>query len=224
MHRRAFLAGTVGLAVFGAAGLRADWRSDMAMTRIGVGIFEGVEELDLAGHVRGAHLLGAVHRARGRGLHGRREHRGAARLARPEDDPRPVVGRRRRPRRVRAAGREVGAAAHRRSVPAAAARPALVRDAPGERLHGRRRVRGRGPARRAARDDPLGLDRGSRRSTARTSRSAPTNATSTRATSITSQGVSAGIDMALYLVMRLDSKERAREVRRYIQYDPEPPV
>ena len=41
---------------------------------------------------------------------------------------------------------------------------------------------------------------------------------------ITSQGVSAGIDMALYLVMRLDSKERAREVRRYIQYDPEPPV
>ena len=41
---------------------------------------------------------------------------------------------------------------------------------------------------------------------------------------ITSQGVSAGIDMALYLVMRLDSKQRAREVRRYIQYDPEPPV
>jgi transcriptional regulator GlxA family with amidase domain len=41
---------------------------------------------------------------------------------------------------------------------------------------------------------------------------------------ITSQGVSAGIDMALYLVKRLDSEERAREVRRYIQYDPEPPV
>jgi hypothetical protein len=36
--------------------------------------------------------------------------------------------------------------------------------------------------------------------------------------------VSAGIDMALHLVARLDSKERAREVRRYIQYDPEPPV
>jgi transcriptional regulator GlxA family with amidase domain len=41
---------------------------------------------------------------------------------------------------------------------------------------------------------------------------------------ITSQGVSAGIDMALYLIKRLDSEERAKEVRRYIQYDPEPPV
>lgn len=41
---------------------------------------------------------------------------------------------------------------------------------------------------------------------------------------ITAAGVSAGIDMALYLVARLQSPERAREVRRYIQYDPEPPV
>jgi transcriptional regulator GlxA family with amidase domain len=41
---------------------------------------------------------------------------------------------------------------------------------------------------------------------------------------ITSAGVSAGIDMALHLVGRLHSVERAREVRRYIQYDPEPPV
>jgi transcriptional regulator GlxA family with amidase domain len=41
---------------------------------------------------------------------------------------------------------------------------------------------------------------------------------------ITSAGVSAGIDMALHLVARLHSTERAREVRRYIQYDPEPPV
>jgi transcriptional regulator GlxA family with amidase domain len=41
---------------------------------------------------------------------------------------------------------------------------------------------------------------------------------------ITSAGVSAGIDMALYLVSRLHSRERAAEVRRYIQYDPEPPV
>jgi transcriptional regulator GlxA family with amidase domain len=36
--------------------------------------------------------------------------------------------------------------------------------------------------------------------------------------------VSAGIDMALHLVARLVSADRAREVRRYIQYDPEPPV
>jgi transcriptional regulator GlxA family with amidase domain len=41
---------------------------------------------------------------------------------------------------------------------------------------------------------------------------------------ITAAGVSAGIDMALHLVARLHSPERARQVRRYIQYDPEPPV
>jgi transcriptional regulator GlxA family with amidase domain len=41
---------------------------------------------------------------------------------------------------------------------------------------------------------------------------------------VTSQGVSAGIDMALHLVSRLASPERALGVRRYIQYDPEPPV
>jgi transcriptional regulator GlxA family with amidase domain len=41
---------------------------------------------------------------------------------------------------------------------------------------------------------------------------------------ITAAGVSAGIDMALHLVARLQSVERAKEVRRGIQYDPEPPV
>jgi transcriptional regulator GlxA family with amidase domain len=41
---------------------------------------------------------------------------------------------------------------------------------------------------------------------------------------VTAAGVSAGIDMALHLVARLDSVERAQQVRRYIQYDPEPPV
>jgi transcriptional regulator GlxA family with amidase domain len=41
---------------------------------------------------------------------------------------------------------------------------------------------------------------------------------------ITASGVSAGIDMALHLIARLHTVERAREVRRYIQYDPEPPV
>ena len=41
---------------------------------------------------------------------------------------------------------------------------------------------------------------------------------------ITSAGVSAGIDMALHLVARLAGAERAREVRRGIQYDPAPPV
>jgi transcriptional regulator GlxA family with amidase domain len=41
---------------------------------------------------------------------------------------------------------------------------------------------------------------------------------------VTAAGVSAGIDMALHLVARLHSVERAKDVRRYIQYDPEPPV
>jgi transcriptional regulator GlxA family with amidase domain len=41
---------------------------------------------------------------------------------------------------------------------------------------------------------------------------------------ITSAGVSAGIDMALHLVARLESVEVARDVRRGIQYDPQPPV
>ncbi len=36
---------------------------------------------------------------------------------------------------------------------------------------------------------------------------------------VTSAGVSAGIDMALHLVARLDSPEVAQDVRRYIQYD-----
>ena len=41
---------------------------------------------------------------------------------------------------------------------------------------------------------------------------------------ITSAGVSAGIDMALHLVDRLAGTDRARQVRRGIQYDPQPPV
>jgi transcriptional regulator GlxA family with amidase domain len=41
---------------------------------------------------------------------------------------------------------------------------------------------------------------------------------------VTAAGVSAGIDMALHLVARLHSVERAQQVRRVIQYDPAPPV
>jgi transcriptional regulator GlxA family with amidase domain len=40
---------------------------------------------------------------------------------------------------------------------------------------------------------------------------------------VTPTGVSAGVDMALHLVERLGSPDKAREVRRYIQYDPAPP-
>jgi transcriptional regulator GlxA family with amidase domain len=41
---------------------------------------------------------------------------------------------------------------------------------------------------------------------------------------ITAAGVSAGIDMALHLVVRLASEDTARAVKRMIQYDPAPPV
>ena len=40
---------------------------------------------------------------------------------------------------------------------------------------------------------------------------------------VTSQGVSAGIDMALWLTGRIHGREHARAVRRYIQYEPAPP-
>ena len=41
---------------------------------------------------------------------------------------------------------------------------------------------------------------------------------------ITAAGVSAGIDMALHLVVRLAGEDEARATRRGIQYDPQPPV
>ena len=40
---------------------------------------------------------------------------------------------------------------------------------------------------------------------------------------VSAAGVSAGIDMALWLVGQLWSEDHARATQRYIQYDPEPP-
>jgi transcriptional regulator GlxA family with amidase domain len=40
---------------------------------------------------------------------------------------------------------------------------------------------------------------------------------------VTSQGVSAGIDMALWLVGRIHGRDHANAVRAYIQYEPAPP-
>ncbi len=40
---------------------------------------------------------------------------------------------------------------------------------------------------------------------------------------VSSQGVSAGIDMALWLIGQIDSPEHARQTQHYIQYDPAPP-
>lgn len=40
---------------------------------------------------------------------------------------------------------------------------------------------------------------------------------------VTAQGVSAGIDMALWLLGQLHTHDHAREVRRILQYDPAPP-
>lgn len=41
---------------------------------------------------------------------------------------------------------------------------------------------------------------------------------------ITAAGISASIDLAFQLVERLDSAARAREVRRFLEYDPAPPA
>jgi transcriptional regulator GlxA family with amidase domain len=41
---------------------------------------------------------------------------------------------------------------------------------------------------------------------------------------VTAAGVSAGIDMALHLVVRLGGEQEARDTRRGIQYDPQPPI
>jgi len=41
---------------------------------------------------------------------------------------------------------------------------------------------------------------------------------------ITSAGISAGIDMALHLIIRLHSEDRAREIKRRLQYEPDQPV
>jgi len=41
---------------------------------------------------------------------------------------------------------------------------------------------------------------------------------------VTAAGVTAGIDMALHLVVRLGGEEQARRVRSMLQYHPEPPV
>lgn len=40
---------------------------------------------------------------------------------------------------------------------------------------------------------------------------------------VTSQGVSAGIDMALWIVGQLHTPDHARQVRKMLQYDPAPP-
>jgi transcriptional regulator GlxA family with amidase domain len=42
-------------------------------------------------------------------------------------------------------------------------------------------------------------------------------------TLVTSQGVSAGIDMALWLVGQIHGRDHALRTQRYIQYDPAPP-
>ncbi|MHB8680600.1 MAG: DJ-1/PfpI family protein [Acidimicrobiales bacterium] len=41
---------------------------------------------------------------------------------------------------------------------------------------------------------------------------------------VTASGVSAGIDMALHLVARFAGAERARQVQKFIEYYPQPPV
>ena len=89
-------------------------------------------------------------------------------------------------------------------------------------LHRQPRLRGRRVADRPAGHHPLGLVEPALGA-------GPTVITDVEARFvddgdlITSAGVSAGIDMALHLVARLANVERAREVRRDIQYSPDAP-
>ena len=109
------------------------------------------------------------------------------------------------------------AARRRRGVPPAAPRPRGERDVDDECLHRCPRVREGGPARRPSRDDALERARAARRLRQRCRRAM--RAFVDDGNVVTAAGVSAGIDMALHLVARLDSVRRAANVRRYIQYD-----
>jgi transcriptional regulator GlxA family with amidase domain len=223
MHRRAFLTGAVGLAVLGAAGLRADWRQEVANTRIGISLFDGVEELDLAGpyevltawgqftdrpvevftvgdttdEVRGSHgLRMAADRAWS-------DVDGLDVFVLPGGKSGPQIEDERflrRLRELRASGTLMTSVCTGAVVYAAAG---LLDGLPATTHWGSTEALGAYGKDVEVRPDDRFVDTGD---------------------VITSQGVSAGIDMALYLVKRLDSEERAREVRRHIQYDPEPPV
>ena len=92
-----------------------------------------------------------------------------------------------------------------------------------ERLHRLARLRRGRTAVAAPGDDALGLA-GPARRTRPDDRVRPETRFVDDGDIITAAGVSAGIDMALHLVDRLAGTARAREVRRYIQYDPAPPI
>ena len=123
-----------------------------------------------------------------------------------------------RDRRARPAGWDRSTAARGHALARAAARARGRRHADGERLHGRARLAAAGlldgrPATThwGSLDALAGYGRVEVR---------PDERFVDDGNVITSAGVSAGIDMALHLVARLDSDERSREVRGYIEYDP----
>ena len=98
------------------------------------------------------------------------------------------------------------------------------RPADDERVHRSARVRGRGPARAAGPRPRTGSPSTCSTSSTRRIDVNPEARYVDDGNVITSAGVSAGIDMALHLVARLAGVDRAREVRRAIQYDPQPPI
>ena len=120
-----------------------------------------------------------------------------------------------RARRMGHARRDVGRAP--RGLDPGRARDQRVDDVGLHRLAAARRRR---RARRPRRDVALARARDA----ARAGRDArPTAAWSSRARSITSAGVSSGIDMALALLAKISGDEFAQTIQLLIEYDPQPP-
>ena len=91
-------------------------------------------------------------------------------------------------------------------------------------VHGLARARRRRASPEPARHDLVGRPRPTPRARPDHRGAAGRALRGQRGAVVTAAGVSAGIDMALRTWSRACTRWRAREVRRYIQYDPEPPV
>ena len=200
----------------------------MRVVDIGIALFPDAEELDFAGPWE---VLGFWARSwPDDDARCRRGDRPRTRCAARKGCASSPIEPRRRPasRRPRLSGRPWDPLAARcRAIPSTrgCARARSRRNAHDQRLHRVARLRRRRPVARTTGDHALG-DRSTRLAGARSrqSRSATDDRFVDTGDVISRRGVSAGIDMALHLVDRLHSTGRAIEVRRGIQYDPEPPV
>ena len=180
--------------------------------RIAIALFDGRRGARLGRPVGGARDLGAALARRWRrGLHGRRDRRSDPLRQRPARARRPHLG----AARARSTCSSTRAASGRarssgeEQDPRADARARRRGHADDERLHRLARVRRRRAARRPAGDDALAARSSCSRSLGERIDVRPDARFVDDGEIITAAGVSAGIDMALHLVARLHSPERA---------------